>query len=266
MVVSAATRGTVATVLQIELVPVLNDNYVYLARDPATGACTAVDPSVAGPVLAALDRLGWRLTQILSTHHHHDHVGGNLDLKRATGCTIVGHGRDAARIPGIDVRVEEGGRVTVGSVEGTVLDVSGHTIGHVAYWFAGANVVFCGDTLFSLGCGRLFEGSAAQMWASLMKLRGLPPETAVCCGHEYTAANAAFALALDPANEALRRRAAEVRTLRERGLPTLPSTIGAERATNPFLRANDPDLRHAVGGDGDPVLVFAEIRRRKDVF
>jgi hydroxyacylglutathione hydrolase len=253
--------------LQVELIPVLRDNYVYLAHEARSGACAAVDPSVAEPVLAALDRLGWRLTHILNTHHHHDHVGGNLKLKRATGCIVVGNRDDAHRIPGIDVRVGDGGELALGQEEALVLDVSGHTIGHIAYWFREARALFCGDTMFSLGCGRLFEGTPQQMWSSLAKLRGLPGDTRVYCGHEYTESNARFALAIDPENPALRRRADEVWALRAEGRPTLPSTIAVERETNPFLRADNPNLQRAIGLEGrDPVAAFAEIRRRKDVF
>ncbi len=253
--------------LQVELVPVLRDNYVYLARDVGSGACAAIDPSVAEPVLAALHHRGWRLTHVLNTHHHHDHVGGNLELKRATGCIIVGNRADAHRIPGIDIAIGDGEEMSLGEQKALVLEISGHTIGHIAYWFREAGALFCGDTLFSLGCGRLFEGTPAQMWASLVKLRALPGDTRVYCGHEYTDSNARFALAIDPENPALRQRAAEVRTLRADGLPTLPSTIAAEQVTNPFLRADDPALQRMVGLQGrDPIAVFAEIRRRKDVF
>jgi hydroxyacylglutathione hydrolase len=253
--------------LQIELIPVLRDNYVYLARDVGSGACAAVDPSVAEPVLAALERFGWRLTHILNTHHHHDHVGGNLELKRATGCIIIGNRNDAHRIPGIDIAFGDGEEVALGEQKALVLEISGHTIGHIAYWFGDARAVFCGDTLFSLGCGRLFEGTPGQMWSSLAKLRALPGDTRVYCGHEYTESNARFALALDPENSALRRRADEVWKLRAEGRPTVPSTLAVERATNPFLRADDPALQEAAGLAGrDPIAAFAEIRRRKDVF
>lgn len=253
--------------LQIQQIAVLQDNYVYLLRDEATSACAAVDPSVAEPVLAALDRLGWTLTHILNTHHHHDHTGGNLELKRATGCTIVGNAQDAARIPGIEVRVADGDVIALGTAQARVLDVSGHTIGHIAYWFEDAGALFCGDTLFSLGCGRLFEGTPSQMWASLSRLRELPPEVRVYCGHEYTESNARFALQIDPDNPSLRRRAEEVKRLRAKGLPTVPSLLGEERAANPFLRADDVRLQQAAGLAGnDPVAAFAEIRRRKDAF
>lgn len=253
--------------LEVVQIPVLRDNYVYLAHDGATGACAAVDPAVAEPVLAALDQRGWRLSHILNTHHHHDHVGGNLELKRRTGCTVVGNAEDAARIPGIDVRVRDGDAYALGASRAEVIAVSGHTIGHIAYWFAGAGVLFCGDTLFALGCGRLFEGTASQMWQSLSRLRALPDETRVYCAHEYTEANAAFALAVDPENATLAARAEAVRAARRAGRPTVPSTMAEERRTNPFLRADDPSLARAAGLAGaDPTAVFAEIRRRKDHF
>jgi hydroxyacylglutathione hydrolase len=254
--------------LDIEQIPVLRDNYIYLVHEPDTAATAAVDPAVAQPVLDALARRGWALTHILNTHHHHDHVGGNLELKASTGCTIVGHRRDAARIPGIDILVSEGEGVQLGRESAAVLDVSGHTRGHIAYWFRDCEVVFCGDTLFSLGCGRLFEGTAAEMWSSLKKLRQLPDRTRVCCAHEYTENNAAFALAIDPDNEALRVRTEEVRRLRAQGIATVPSLMAVERAANPFLRADVPALGRALGFDdgADPVAVFAEVRRLKDRF
>jgi hydroxyacylglutathione hydrolase len=253
--------------LVVEQIPVLRDNYVYLAYDPPTGACAAVDPAVAAPVLAALDRLGWTLSHILNTHHHGDHTSGNLELKHATGCSIVGHGRDRARIPGIDVAVADGDQVMLGTQAARVIAVDGHTRGHIAYWFRQSSALFCGDTLFSLGCGRLFEGSAAEMWASLNRLRALPDDTRVYPAHEYTLSNARFALTIDPDNPALRRMADRAERLRRQNAPTVPSLLADERAANPFLRADEPALAGRLGlADSEPAAVFAEIRRRKDVF
>ena len=253
--------------MQIALVPLLTDNYGYLLHEPTSGETGIVDPSEAAPVLAAARERGWRLTHILNTHHHHDHTGGNLDLKQATGAAIVGPAPDRARIPGIDIALEEGETFRLGGAAAEILFIPGHTRGHIAFHFCGEKAVFCGDTLFSLGCGRMFEGTAPMMWASLDKLRRLPAETRIYCGHEYTAANARFAVSIDPDNEALRRREGAVAALRGRGEPTIPSTMGEERAANPFLRADDPGLAAAIGlPDAPPSEVFGEIRRRKDNF
>jgi hydroxyacylglutathione hydrolase len=253
------------TALTIAQIPVLRDNYVYLLHDAGSGATAAVDPAEAPPVLAALGERGWRLTHIFNTHHHWDHTGGNLDLKAATGCTIVGYRADGHRIPGIDSRVDDGEAVALGHASARVIAVPGHTVGHIAYWFADEGALFCGDTLFSLGCGRLFEGTAAMMWRSLCRLRALPDDTRVYCAHEYTASNAAFALSIDPDNPALRTRADAVAALRRRDEPTVPSRLGEEKAANPFLRADAPVFARLAGSD-DPNAVFADIRRRKDVF
>jgi hydroxyacylglutathione hydrolase len=253
--------------LEIRVLPVLSDNYVYLLRDPDGNSCAVVDPAVADPVLAAVDELGWKLTHILCTHHHMDHVGGNLDIKKKTGCAIIGAAADRARIPGIDTGVAEGDMVSVGEQVAKVFEVPGHTSGHIAYWFEGSNALFCGDTLFSLGCGRLFEGTPAQMWSSLCKLRDLPGDTEIYCGHEYTNSNADFALSVDPDNGALKARADEILTQRQAGQPTIPAKLADEIAANPFLRADNADLLAAAGLQGsDPVSAFAEIRRRKDSF
>jgi hydroxyacylglutathione hydrolase len=253
--------------LEIHQIPVLQDNYVYLAHDAAGGATAVVDPAVAAPVLEALDEKGWRLTHILNTHHHGDHVGGNMEIKARTGCTIVGPGPDAARIPGIDVEVGDGDSFTLGEAQAQVFFVPGHTRGHIAYWFPESAALFCGDTLFALGCGRLFEGTPEQMWSSLSRLRELPAETRVYCAHEYTQANARFALSVEPGNPELQARADDIDRLRAQGIPTVPSTLAEERATNPFLRPDSENLQQTVGlPGGDPVAVFAETRRRKDVF
>jgi hydroxyacylglutathione hydrolase len=252
--------------LVIRQIPVLRDNYVYLLHDEASGATGVVDPSVAEPVLAQLAETGWRLTHILNTHHHADHTGGNLEIKRATGAIVVGPRADRDRIPGIDVAVADGERYALGSETAEVFDVPGHTRGHIAYWFKDARALFCGDTLFLMGCGRLFEGTPEQMWHSLGKLRRLPGETRVYCGHEYTQANARFALTIDPENAALVARARRVDALRAEGESTVPGTMADELATNPFLRADQPALQEAAGAPGDPVATFAAIRRRKDVF
>lgn len=255
------------TVLEIEQIPVLKDNYVYLVREPGSGAVAAVDPSVHEPVLARLAAKGWKLTHVLNTHHHSDHTGGNLELKAATGCTVVGYKNDAERIPGIDVRVEDGETYTFGQQTAKVIAIPGHTRGHIAFWFGASKSVFCGDTLFALGCGRMFEGTADQMWASLGKLRALPDDTMVYCGHEYTQNNARFALTVEPGNATLVARSSEIDAARAKGLSTVPSPMGLERATNPFLRADVPSVAKGVDMAGaDPVSVFAEVRRRKDVF
>lgn len=253
--------------LEIHLVPLLRDNYGYLLRDLSTGTVGVVDPSEAEPIEAELKRLGWPLHFILSTHHHGDHTGGNLGLKQATGAKVVGAARDAARIPGIDIRLEDGERFSLGDSEAVVIDVPGHTRGHIAFHFEAAHALFCGDTLFALGCGRLLEGDPAEMWRSLDRLRRLPPETSVHCGHEYTAANAKFALTIEPGNERLVARAAEIDRLRAEGKPTVPSNLGEECRTNPFLRADEPAVALAVGLKGaDATSVFAAVRAAKDRF
>jgi hydroxyacylglutathione hydrolase len=253
--------------LEIKQIPTRTDNYVYLIRDTASGKAGVIDPSDAAPVLEALERLGWELTLILATHHHNDHIGGNLEIKEKTGCTIVGPRADRERIPGIDVAVGDGDSFLFHGCEARVFDTPGHTRGHIAYWFPETGALFCGDTLFALGCGRLFEGTAEQMWDSLSKFRELPDDTLVYCAHEYTQANAGFALTIEPDNAALKARALEIDALRDAGKPTVPSRLGEERATNPFLRAAADELRHAIGmDDADPVAVFAEVRKRKDNF
>jgi len=253
--------------LDLVTVPCLSDNYAYLIHEAATGATACVDVPEAAPILAALDERDWKLSHILITHHHHDHVGGVAALAGATGARVIGAAADAHRLPPLDEAVAEGDTVRVGMAEGRVIDVSGHTMGHIAFHFPDSALVFTADSLMALGCGRLFEGDAETMWASLSKLAALPPETLVCSGHEYTAANARFALTIEPGNAALVARAAEIEAARAAGRPTVPSRLADELATNPFLRADAPEVRAAVGlPDGPDVAVFAEVRARKDRF
>ncbi|MBT4739072.1 MAG: hydroxyacylglutathione hydrolase [Rhodospirillaceae bacterium] len=253
--------------LDIRQIPVLNDNYIYLVREPESGCVGVVDPAVVAPVLDEAKKLGWSITHILNTHHHGDHTGGNLEIKEKTGCTIVGPGHDRDRIPGIDIEVNDGDTFSFGAAEANVFFVPGHTRGHIAFWFADSDALFCGDTLFSVGCGRVFEGTMDEMWSSLSRLRALPSETRVYCAHEYTQSNIQFAVTVDPNNLALRTRESDVKMKRERGEPTVPSRLGEELAVNPFLRADQKDLQEALGMVGaDPVAVFTEVRQRKDAF
>ncbi len=244
--------------LTIHQFPCLSDNYGFLARDDATGRTAAIDTPDADAILAKLDELGWTLDLILNTHWHPDHAGGNAALKAATGASLVGP-QEVTRIAPLDRVVTEGDIVELGETRFHVIDTGGHTLGHVAYHDAEDGVAFVGDTLFALGCGRLFEGTAEQMWSSLSKLAALPDATVVYCAHEYTAANARFALSVDD-DPVLKARAERIFAARQRGEPTVPTTIGAEKAANPFLRA--PLLRPNL----EPAMAFAEIRTAKDSF
>lgn len=253
--------------LQIEQIPVLSDNYVYLVHEPVAGLTAVVDPAVTEPVVAALAHHGWRLTHILNTHHHHDHVGGNEALKAASGCVVVGPRADRERIPGIDIALGDGDIFEFGGSRARVFDVPGHTRGHIAYHFAAEHALFCGDTLFALGCGRMFEGTAPEMWASLAKLRALPGDTRVYCAHEYTQSNGRFALSVEPGNAALVARMREVDARRAANQPTVPSTLAEELATNPFLRPDSAEIQAAVACIGAPLHeVFGATRARKDVY
>lgn len=255
------------SVLEIHQIPVLNDNYVYLAHDPASGNTAVVDPAVVDPVMKAASDKGWTITHILNTHHHGDHTGGNLEIKSHTNCTIVGPRADKDRIPGIDIEVGDGDTFMLGKAEAQVFDVPGHTKGHIAFWFEDSDALFCGDTLFALGCGRVFEGTMDQMWSSLSKLKALPGSAKIYCAHEYTQANGRFALSVEPNNADLVARMADIDDKRMRNVPTVPSTLAQELATNPFLRPDSRDLQETIGLIGkDTVSVFAETRRLKDNF
>ena len=254
-------------------IPQLSDNYAYLIVDPPSGEAGVVDCAEAEPVLAEVARRGVRLRAILATHHHFDHVGGNRDLlKRFGDLRVYGSAGDAPKIPRITHRVQDGDAVEIGALRGRVIFIPAHTSGHVAYWFPDEHAVFTGDTLFAGGCGRLFEGDAAQMMRSLAKLAALPDDTRVYCGHEYTEKNLQFALTLEPSNAALRSKVAAVQALRRDGQPSIPSTIADEKATNPFLRTDSAELATSVRARvadlpaGDTVALFAAVRALKDRF
>ncbi len=234
-------------------IPMLSDNYSWLLTDSVSGKVGIVDPAEAAPAIAALERLGKGLDFIFLTHHHADHVDGVAELVAKYHPTIVGNGADAHRLPKLDIVVHEGSLVEFGAAKLRVIETSGHTVGHISYYIADGGILLPGDTLFSLGCGRLFEGTAAQMFASISKYSDLPDDTLICAGHEYTASNVKFAVTIEPENKALQARARQVEALRAKGLPTLPVSLGEERATNPFLRAKTPEE-------------FARIRTAKDNF
>jgi hydroxyacylglutathione hydrolase len=248
--------------------PCLNDNYGALIHDSGSGRTAAVDAPDGEAVIAAAKAQGWNLTDLLVTHHHADHTQGIPAVRAAfPGLRVIGPAKEAARIGGLDLEVKEGDYVGIGGIAARVIETPGHTAGQVAYVFDEDQIAFTGDTLFSLGCGRVFETPQAVMWSSLVKLADLPGETQVYCGHEYTESNARFALTIEPGNADLVARAEAVKALREKGKPTVPTTIALELATNPFLRAEIPAVQEAVGLKGaDPAQVFAEIRRRKDSF
>jgi hydroxyacylglutathione hydrolase len=223
--------------IEVVRIPALSDNYIWLAHDAASGETIVVDPAVAEPVLEAAAARGWTISAIWNTHWHPDHTGGNAAITAATGCTIIAPAAEAAKIPTADRLVAEGDMVTLGAFQAKVIDVPAHTAGHIAYHLPEAEIVFVGDTLFAMGCGRLFEGTAAQMFANMQRLAALPGETTVYCAHEYTQSNGRYALVAEPDNDALVARMAEVDAMRAQGLPTVPTTIALERATNPFMRA-----------------------------
>jgi hydroxyacylglutathione hydrolase len=237
--------------MQIVAVPAFTDNYIWLVHDEPSGETAVVDPGDAAPALAEAKRRGWTITQVWNTHHHWDHSGGNLAMKEATGCTVSGPASE--QIPGRDIALSEGSELRIGDHVGRVMEIPGHTLGHIALVFEADRMAFVGDTLFAMGCGRLFEGTAQQMYASLRRLVDLPPETALYCGHEYTLANARFAAHAEPANSAIADRLAQVQKLRDAGEITLPTSVALERETNPFVRANSWSE-------------FARLRTEKDSF
>ena len=253
------------TMLQIHQFPCLSDNYGFLIHDPESGETACIDTPDAEEYLRQAKAKGWQITQIWNTHWHPDHAGGNEAIKAATGCTITAPEVDAPKIRGIDRTVSHGDHVSLGGFGARVIDVGGHTNGHIAYHLPEADVAFVGDSVFALGCGRMFEGTPPQFWASLERIKALPPETRLYCAHEYTKANAAFALHADPANAALADYARDVDAKRVRGEWTVPTTLELELATNPFLRADDPAMRERWGGS-EPSETFAALRAAKDSF
>ena len=245
----------------------LSDNFGVLVHDPATGATASIDAPEAAAVEAALSETGWNLTDILVTHHHADHTGGIAELKAKHKCKVTAPKNEASKIPDVDATYGGGDTAKLGSLTARVIDTPGHTAGHISLVFDDDKIAFVGDTLFSIGCGRVIEGTPAQMWESLLKLRALPDDIRFFCGHEYTQANVKFALTIEPENPALIGRAREVEELRAQGKPTLPATLGAEKAANCFLRADVPSVAASVGMTGKPAAdVFAEIRARKNKF
>jgi hydroxyacylglutathione hydrolase len=232
--------------MEIVRIPALSDNYIWLVHEPGSGETMVVDPAAAVPVLAEAERRGWRIGQIWNTHWHPDHTGGNAAIKAATGALVTGPAAEAARIPTLDRQVREGDRVRLGALEAVVLEVPAHTAGHIAYHFASENVLFVGDTLFAMGCGRLFEGTAAQMHANMTRLSALPPDTQVYCAHEYTLSNGRFAVTAEPDNRDIAARLETVAAAREAGEATVPTTIALERATNPFMRASSAEALAAL--------------------
>ena len=251
--------------LEIHQFPCLSDNYGYLLHDPASGETTCIDTPDAEAYLREAKAKGWQITQIWNTHWHPDHAGGNTAIKAATGCTITGPAEVEKLGTAPDRIVAAGDTVTLGDYTAQVIDVSGHTNGHIAYHLPEADTAFVGDAVFALGCGRMFEGQPDQFWASLSRIKALPPSTLLYCAHEYTASNARFALHADPDNAELQEYAAQIAKLRADGKPTVPALLSRELATNPFLRADDPVLAARWGG-GDAVATFAALRAAKDTF
>jgi hydroxyacylglutathione hydrolase len=256
----------------IDIIPAFTDNYIYLVSDSDIGLAMVVDPGESEPVLKILKERDLHLALILNTHHHRDHIGGSEKLQKVYGAPVIGPTKEKGRIAHMSRGVGQGDLVTFSTLRGRVIETRGHTTGHIVFYFPEIKALFCGDTLFSLGCGKLFEGTAAEMWASLSLLRDLPDDTQIYCGHEYTEDNAKFAMAVDKNNVALKNRAAEVTALRKLGKPTLPSSMGVEKQTNPFLRIDAPDLQKELAKNGvavqgtDPAALFGMLRTAKDRF
>ena len=253
--------------LELVTIPCLSDNYAFLLHESDTGETLLVDAPESWPIMAVLEARGWRLTHVALTHHHYDHIDGLEDLAGAFHPHVIGAAADAHRLAPLDIKAKDGDSFDFAGHQVQVLDVSGHTIGHIAFYVPDAKAAFTGDSLMALGCGRLFEGTPAQMWASLSKLAALPDETLICSGHEYTAANAAFAVTIEPDNADLANRQRDIQATRAAGQATVPSLLALEKATNPFLRAHLPQVKAAIAMENaDDVAVFAEIRHRKDSF
>jgi len=253
--------------LEIQQIPVLNDNYIYLIHDSLSKETAVIDPAVASPVIEVLKENNWRLTYLLNTHHHSDHVGGNLELKQQTQCQIVGAAIDEHRIPGIDQKVQEGDTLKIGSYTIEIINCAGHTTGHIAFYIPEANALFCGDTLFAMGCGRLFEGSAEQMQHSLAKFSALPLNTQIYCAHEYTLANSRFALSVEPHNNDLLTSIEHIKKLTSKKQATIPTTLEQELATNPFLRTSSPEIKKNLAmPNASNLEIFTELRERKNSF
>src|SRR5690625_2711640 len=253
--------------IDIVTVPCRKDNYAYLVRDKATNQTALIDAPEVEPILAALDKHGWHLDEIWITHHHDDHISGVDALRERSGARVTGNAKDRERLPRLDREVEDSEHIRLGEAEARVIDVSGHTIGHIAFVFDTENAAFTADSLMALGCGRVNEGTHAMMWESLSKYLAMPDEMRIYSGHNYGQANGEFALSIEPDNQALKDRIARIVEADEKGEPIVPSTMAEEKATNPFLRASEPGVKRAVGLEGaDDASTFAEIRRRKDVF
>lgn len=253
--------------LELVTIPCLSDNYAFVIREEESGKVALVDAPESGPIIAELEARGWGLDDILLTHHHPDHIDGVPDLVAKYGAKVTGAAVDAHRLPPLDHAVADGDTILFGNSVAHILDVSGHTVGHIAFHFANDNIVFSADSLMALGCGRLFEGDAAMMWTSMQKFVAMPDQTVVCSGHEYTSSNAAFALTIEPDNADLIARVADIKATREKGGFTVPSMLSLEKATNPFLRAHTADLQKAIGMEGSTAAeVFRVVRERKDNF